>query len=153
MDYPYRANPYGCAAPPGARAAAPAGFGPLVAEKYAGAAVSSQLPRSLANWMAVLGWISIGTGVLSCLTVVGLLWGWLPLVMGLFLTRGSLAFRQFSQRNDPSNLEAGLTYVRNYFVLQVVVIAVAALIALAMVALWLVIGAALGALWPHGVAS
>ena len=48
-------------------------------------------------WLNILGWSFIISGVLYCLTIVGLVIGWLPIWAGLSLTKASKAATNVQQ--------------------------------------------------------
>ena len=96
-----------------------------------------ELLRSLSQWMRILGFVSILFGILSCLSLVGILWGWLPIVMGLFLLRGADAFLKYAQLALEEGLGIGLANLRDYFRMQVIVLILIAMAALLLTVAWL----------------
>lgn len=87
------------------------------------------------GWLKFLGVLSIIGGVLSALTIVGILVAWLPIWMGVLLFQAGSQADAMATTQDPNRLVVMLNKLRTYFVIQ----GVLALIALIGVTLTLMI--------------
>lgn len=86
------------------------------------------------GWLQFLAVASILSGVVSALTIVGILYAWLPIWMGVLLFRTSERIEQARERGDRESFASGLEQLRTYFLVQGVVMLVGlAFAAIAMV--------------------
>jgi hypothetical protein len=79
--------------------------------------VSSPLAEG-AGWMKFLGILSIITGASQMLSLVGILWGWLPLWMGILLYQAANSAEMARLSGDPYALASALKNVKTYFVIN-----------------------------------
>jgi hypothetical protein len=99
------------------------------------------------GWLRFLGIISILGGILTALSVVGLLFAWLYIWVGvLFWQAGDRAAQAYLQR-DPSMLEQFLQKLKNL----IIIAGVATAVSLAAALLFLALGFAFG--WLAMIAS
>jgi hypothetical protein len=61
-----------------------------------------------AGWLKFLGILNIIAGVLYCLTIIGLIIGWLPIWIGISLNKASDSLKSGYARRDPSAIRAGM---------------------------------------------
>lgn len=106
-------------------------------------------PRDLAQplydargWMKFLGVLNIISGVLACLTIVGILWGWLPLWQGILLFNAGKQAENAWAQEDPGQLRDSLLRLKTYFVIS----GVSMLLTMATVAFFLIAVLGLGAI-------
>ncbi|MDZ7312683.1 MAG: DUF5362 domain-containing protein [candidate division KSB1 bacterium] len=88
------------------------------------------------GWLKFLGVLSIIGGVLSALTIIGILVAWLPIWMGVLLFQAGSQIDQLQMSKDPNKLVVMMNKLRLYFVIQ----GVLALIAIGGTALAFMIG-------------
>ncbi len=88
------------------------------------------------GWMKLLGIVMIVQGVLSALSIVGIVICWLPIWMGVLLFKAAGAAELAQLTGDRLQLEESLGRIRTYFVLNGVLM----LIMLILAGLALIIG-------------
>lgn len=72
--------------------------------------------HAVAGWIAFLGWVFIVLGVIYCLTIVGLIIGWLPIWMGVLLKGASEKLKLGFQAGNEADLHAASKNLGTYFV-------------------------------------
>lgn len=92
------------------------------------------------GWMKFLGALAILYGVLTALSVVGLLIAWLPIWMGVLLYQAANAVEAAVHSEDAESLTRALAKLRTYFVIM----GVLALIGLVVMLLGVVMGLGMG---------
>lgn len=60
------------------------------------------------GWMKFLGVMLIISGVLGCLTIIGIIWGWAPIVVGARLLGAARALEDGYPAGDASTLLHGM---------------------------------------------
>lgn len=132
-------NGYGM--PPGQPAPkALQGYGAPQAAVQAGAvfplsvALSSNA-RQMAKWLKFLGVMSMIGGALYCVSIVGIVAGWFPLLIGYWQVKASDDLLRFSQTGEVQGLESGFNKLRQYYT----VMGIMAIVGLSMVALVMVV--------------
>ncbi|TBR40451.1 MULTISPECIES: DUF5362 domain-containing protein [Dyella] len=78
----------------------------------------SQPLASGTGWMKFVGIMSIIQGALTALTIVGILFAWLPIWIGVLVMQSAGAVERASQTGDAAALKEGLSKLRTYFVIQ-----------------------------------
>jgi hypothetical protein len=73
-----------------------------------------------AGWMKFLGVVSILQGALAVLTVVGILFAWLPIWLGLLLFRAA-EDAEMASKGEPARLEPCIKRLNKYFMIQGIV--------------------------------
>ena len=61
-----------------------------------------------AGWLKFLGILNIIAGVIYCLTIVGLIVGWLPIWIGISLNKASSSLESGLARRSPGDIRAGM---------------------------------------------
>lgn len=92
------------------------------------------------GWMKFLGVLAIIYGVLTALSIVGLLVAWLPIWMGVLLYQAANATEAAVHAKDAASLTRALAKLRTYFVIM----GVLALIGLIFMILGAVMGLSMG---------
>ena len=72
-------------------------------------------------YIKFMGMMMIITGGLTALTIVGLLWAWLPIWMGIVLWTGGQAIRDGVNDGDDFRLELGCGRIGLYFKVMAIV--------------------------------
>lgn len=70
-----------------------------------------------AGWLIFLGWVSIVSGVITCLTIIGLLVGWLPIWMGILMKGAGENLKAGFQAGNESNLYQASQQLSTYFLI------------------------------------
>ena len=88
------------------------------------------------GWIKFLGILSIIGGVFTCLSIIGILWGWLPIWLGVLLFQSASGMEQAAISGDSATFAHAQNKLRLYFVIQGVMI----IIAFALAILFLMFG-------------
>lgn len=80
-----------------------------------------------AGWLIFLGWVWIISGVIVCLSIIGLIIGWLPIWMGITLKGAGENLKAGFQAGNEGNLYQASQQLSTYFM----IVAVMTLIGLA----------------------
>ncbi len=95
--------------------------------------------RGMAGWMKFLGVVNIVAGALNALSIVGILWAWLPIWLGIILVQAGSRACEYVERGDAAALAALMGRLKTYFVVNgvliIVALALSVLCAIAVVAL------------------
>jgi hypothetical protein len=96
------------------------------------------------GWVKFVGIINIISGALTALTIVGILWAWIPIWMGVLLVQTGSAIERAQMAGDESALRMALDKLRVYFIIQGVMLIIGlALMVLAFVMFFGVLMAAI----------
>jgi hypothetical protein len=63
---------------------------------------------AVGGWMRFLGWLAIAAGGLQCLSCVGLLFGWIPIWIGVLLLRSVDKLERGARAQDVREMRAGV---------------------------------------------
>lgn len=77
--------------------------------------------RSMSGWLRFMGVVTIGAAIPSVLSIIGILFAWLPIWLGVLLFRAGTAAR----RATDEELIRMIERLRLYFIVQSIVIIVA----------------------------
>lgn len=88
------------------------------------------------GWMKFVGVMGIITGALQAITLVGLLWAWLPIWMGVLLMQASSAIEAAERSGSAEAFADALAKLKTYFTLM----GVTMLIGLAITVLFMLLG-------------
>lgn len=87
------------------------------------------------GWLKFLGILSIISGVTTALSVVGILFAWLPIWMGVIMFQAGSAIDSAGQFGDRFAFLRSLGNIKTYFVLQGVMTLLGLLLAFSMICL------------------
>lgn len=87
------------------------------------------------GWIRFLGWALIITGVLYCITIVGILFAWVPIWMGILLKRAGENLKSAQSFNDPNLLYQASKDLSVHFVIMAILF----IISLALTALYMIV--------------
>jgi len=76
------------------------------------------------GWMKFMGVLSIIGGGINALTIVGILWAWLPIWLGIILVQAGSRAGDYAARGDAAALEAMTGKLKTYFVISGIVVIV-----------------------------
>jgi hypothetical protein len=74
-----------------------------------------------AGWMKFLGILSIIAGAFQMLSLVGILWGWLPLWMGILLYQSASSVESARLTGDYQALASAMSNLKTYFIINGVI--------------------------------
>jgi len=72
-------------------------------------------------WMYLVGVLMIIGGVLQAITIVGIVFAWLPIWLGVLLCMAASSLNQANMTGDADRLQQMLARLKMYFVVQGVV--------------------------------
>ncbi len=98
------------------------------------------------GWIKFLGILQIISGVLSCLSIIGLIYGWLPIWMGALLTKAGSNTETAQYTGDKFQFMESLSSLKLYFTIQGV------LIIIGLLSLIITLSLVLAALWGGSIA-
>ncbi len=78
--------------------------------------------RNTTGWLKFLGIVNMVVGGLAILTIVGIVFAWLPIWMGLLLYRAGNHGSEFVYTDNALHLIESMEKLRTYFVLQGILI-------------------------------
>jgi len=119
---------------------------PYPAQPYPVQAPETQIIRAIsspladgAGWMKFLGVLSILAGASQMLSLVGILWGWLPLWMGILLYQAAGEAETARLSGDQYALASALGKVKTYFMINGILTLLGMLFACIMMCVMLVL--------------
>ena len=96
--------------------------------------------KAMAGWAKFMGIMTIIAGCLQVLTIFGIVIAWLPIWMGVVLTKAGSKAGEYADKGDMTSLEAMTGQLKTYFVISGVLIivsfALAAIVSIAWVVLF-----------------
>jgi hypothetical protein len=96
--------------------------------------------RGMKGWLKFLGIMMIIAGALQALTIVGILWAWLPIWMGVILNQAGGRAQGYLDRGDTAAMAEFLGKLKTYFVMMGILL----IISLALSIIATIAGLALG---------
>lgn len=81
------------------------------------------------GWMKFLGIVFIVQGAITALTIVGIIFAWLPIWIGVLLLQSASAIERAQLSGDEAALRQSLDKLRTYFVIQGVMMLIGLIIA------------------------
>lgn len=126
------------------------GSGPAQVAPQGGAALTPaglETTRQLAKWMKFFGIINIVLGAFYCLSLAGVIVGWLPILLGYWKLKAAENISRFAEASDGQALESSLNYMRLYYyttgILMIVGISLTVLMILGYILIAFVFGMAI----------
>ena len=95
------------------------------------------------GWMKFIGIVMIIQGVLTALTIIGILFAWLPIWLGVLLMQSASSAERAQVSGDEAAFRLSLDKLRSYFVIQGVLMIIAIAMFVLMLIFYGVIAAAL----------
>jgi hypothetical protein len=68
--------------------------------------------------MKFLGIVNIVGGALNALSIIGILWAWLPIWVGIVLMQASSRAGEYAERGDAASLGAFMGRLKTYFAIS-----------------------------------
>ena len=107
---------------------------------------ASELARrnaaGMKGWMKFMGIMNIIGGALNCLSIVGALWGWIPIWLGIILMGAGSRADDFARQGDTVALEALTGKLKTYFTISGIMLIVSIVMGLLAGIAWIVLIAA-----------
>ena len=86
--------------------------------------VYEELSRA-SGWMRAMGILSIVGGILCAITIVGIIFAWLPIWIGVIVYQAGKSAQMASTNRDETKLIEVISKIRLYFVISVITLIVA----------------------------
>ncbi len=80
------------------------------------------------GWLKFIGIVTIISGALQALTIVGIIFAWLPIWMGILLLQAGKFAEAFAKETDPIKLSEMVQKLRVYFTIQGILMLVSLII-------------------------
>ncbi len=97
---------------------------------------------SMSGWLKFLGIMNIIWGAFSAISIVGIIFAWLPIWLGVILLQAASSATHANLSNDPKDLSEMMSKLRMYFIIQGVLI----IVGIAAVVVSIIV---VGAMFPH----
>ena len=95
--------------------------------------------KSMTGWMKFMGIMTIIGGALNALSIVGILWAWLPIWLGVVLTQAGTKAGEYAAKGDMASLEAMTGKLKSYFVISGIVTIISMAMSIIGAIVWLVL--------------
>lgn len=106
--------------------------------------------RGMKGWLKLLGIVQIVAGILQALSIVGIIWAWLPIWMGIILNSAGNKAQEFAEKGDPQALAEFTGKLKLYFIISGVMMIIS-LVAVALSLIILTVLAILGVISLPGL--
>ena len=97
---------------------------------------------SMSGWLKFLGIINIIWGAFSAISIIGIIFAWLPIWLGVVLLQAASSATHANLSNDPNDLAEMMAKLRMYFIIQAVLV----IVGISTVIIGVII---FGAMFPH----
>jgi len=95
--------------------------------------------RGMAGWMKFMGIMTIIGGCLQVLSIFGIVVAWLPIWMGVVLTKAGARAGEYADKGDFASLEGLTGQLKMYFTISGILIIVSFALAIVAIVAWLVL--------------
>ena len=95
--------------------------------------------KGMAGWAKFMGIMTIISGCLQVLTIFGIVIAWLPIWMGVVLTKAGSKAGEYAEKGDMASLEAMTGQLKTYFVISGILIIISFALALVAAVVWIVL--------------
>ena len=95
--------------------------------------------KGMAGWAKFMGIMTIISGCLQVLTIFGIVIAWLPIWMGVVLTKAGSKADEYAEKGDMAALEGLTGQLKTYFVISGVLIIVSFALAIIVMIAWIVL--------------
>lgn len=103
--------------------------------------------KSMKGWLKFLGILTIIGGALQVLTIVGILFAWLPIWMGVLLYQAGDRAEEYIRSKEEGTLGVFLGKLNTYFTIMGVI----ALVAIGLTVLFFIVALIVGISLPHSL--
>ena len=91
--------------------------------------------KGMKGWLKLLGIVSIIGGALNALSIIGILWAWVPIWLGVIMVQAGSRAGEYADKGDMASLEGMTGQLKTYFtisgILMIVSFAMAVIVAIA----------------------
>jgi hypothetical protein len=91
------------------------------------------------GWMKFMGIVQIVAGAINALSIIGILWAWIPIWIGIVLVQAGSRTGEYAEKGDPAALEAMTGKLKTYFVISGVLMIVSIAIGLLAGIVWAIL--------------
>ena len=95
--------------------------------------------KGMAGWMKFMGIMTIIGGCLQALSIVGLVIAWLPIWMGVVLTKAGAKAGEYANKGDFASLEGMTGQLKTYFTISGIMIIVSFAVSIILVIAWAIL--------------
>jgi hypothetical protein len=74
--------------------------------------------KAMAGWAKFMGIMTIIGGCLQVLTIIGIVIAWLPIWMGVILTKAGTKAGEYADKGDVASLEGMTGQLKTYFIIS-----------------------------------
>ncbi len=101
--------------------------------------------KSMKGWLKFLGILTIIAGALQVLTIIGIIFAWLPIWMGILLYQAGEKAEEYIKSKEEGTLGVFLGKLNTYFTIMGIV----ALVTIALTVLFFIVALIIGFSLPH----
>lgn len=105
------------------------------------------------TWMRFAGVMMMIFGGLYCLTIIGIVVGWLPILLGWLTHKAGTELGRYAESSDPHALESALGSLKTYYLIVGILLILYLVLVVLVALLYLIMGASLLALMGAAAAS
>ncbi len=95
--------------------------------------------RGMTGWIKFMGIMTIIGGCLQALSIVGLVIAWLPIWMGVVLTKAGSRAREYADKGDFASLEGMIGQLKTYFTISGIMIIISFAVSIIAAGVWVVL--------------
>ena len=95
--------------------------------------------KAMTGWMKFMGIMTIIGGCLQALSIVGLVIAWLPIWMGVILTKAGSKAGEYADKGDFASLEGMTGQLKTYFTISGIMIIVSFAVAIIAAIAWAIL--------------
>jgi hypothetical protein len=95
--------------------------------------------KGMAGWMKFMGIMTIIGGCLQALSIFGLVIAWLPIWMGVVLTKAGSKASEYADKGDIPSLEGLTGQLKTYFTISGILIIISFGLAIVLAVAWFVL--------------
>jgi hypothetical protein len=95
--------------------------------------------KAMTGWMKFMGIMTIIGGCLQVLTIFGIVIAWLPIWMGVVLTKAGSKAGEYADKGDFASLEGMTGQLKTYFTISGILIIVSFALTIIAIVAWLVL--------------
>jgi hypothetical protein len=95
--------------------------------------------KGMAGWMKFMGIMTIIGGALQALSIFGLVIAWLPIWMGVVLTKAGSKAGEYADKGDFASLDGMTGQLKTYFTISGIMIIVSFALTIIAVVAWIVL--------------
>jgi len=95
--------------------------------------------KAMTGWMKFMGIMTIIAGCLQALTIFGLVIAWLPIWMGVILTKAGSKAGEYADKGDFASLEGMTGQLKTYFTISGIMIIVSFAVSIVIFVAWAVL--------------